>query len=377
MHILINASNLKAGGGMQVADSLCGLLGEFPQHEFVVVLSRAMRATAGRVRGLPNVRVVEHDVRNDWRTLLLGRDRVMDGLVGEHGVEAVLTVFGPSRWVPRCLHVSGFASAQLLLRRSPYYVHKIGWKEKLKDQFRNRVLLHYYKHCGRVYFTENPYISERLSALLPDKRVYTVTNYYNQAYDHPEQWRRRELPPFEGTTLLTVTAMYPHKNLPMAIDVARVLRRDHPEFAFRFVMTIDRAEFPPFEEELARHFVFTGRVDITECPSLYEQADVMFQPTLLECFSATYPEAMKMQRPIVTTDIEFARGLCGAAARYYSPLSAEDAARAIYEVATDATLRRRLVEAGREQLGRFDTYAERARKLIGIVEQEAARWRGR
>ena len=142
-------------------------------------------------------------------------------------------------------------------------------------------------------------------------------------------------------------------------------------------MTIDRAEFPPFEEELAPHFVFTGRVDITECPSLYEQADVMFQPTLLECFSATYPEAMKMQRPIVTTDIEFAHGLCGPAAHYYSPLSAEDAARAIYEVATDAALRRRLVEAGREQLGHFDTYTERARKLIGIVEQEAARWRGR
>ena len=76
-------------------------------------------------------------------------------------------------------------------------------------------------------------------------------------------------------------------------------------------------------------------MDITECPSLYEQADVMFQPTLLECFSATYPEAMKMQRPIVTTDIEFAHGLCGPAAHYYSPLSAEDAARAEGFVGTD------------------------------------------
>lgn len=377
MHILINASNLKAGGGMQVADSLCGLLGDFPQHEFVVVLSRALRATAGRVGSLPNVRVVEHDVRNDWRTLVLGRDRVMDGLVSRHGIEVVLTVFGPSRWVPKCLHISGFARSQLVLRDSPFYTRRRPAKERLADVAACRLLLFYFKRCAQVYYTENPYITERLSALMPEKRVYTVTNYYNQAYDHPEQWRRRELPPFEGTTLLTVTAMYPHKNLPMAIDVVRVLRREHPEFAFRFVMTIDRSEFPPFEEELARHFVFTGRVDITECPSLYEQADVMFQPTLLECFSATYPEAMKMQRPIVTTDIEFARGLCGAAARYYSPLSAEDAARAIYEVATDATLRRRLVEAGREQLGRFDTYTERAHKLIGIVEQEAARRRGR
>lgn len=377
MHILINASNLKAGGSLQVADSLCGLLGEFPQHEFVVVLSRALRATAGRVRSLPNVRVVEHDVRNDWRTLLQGRDRVLDGLVNRHAVEAVLTVFGPSRWIPKCLHISGFARLQLILRRSPYYLRRRPLRERLADALSCRLLWFYFKRCAKVYFTENPYVTERLSAMLPGRRVYTVTNYYNQAYDHPEQWRRRELPPFRGTTLLTVTAAYPHKNLPIAIDVARALRREHPGFAFRFVMTIDRTEFPPFEEELAPHFVFTGRVDITECPSLYGQADVMFQPTLLECFSATYPEAMKMERPIVTTDIEFAHGLCGAAARYYSPLSPRDAARAIYEVATDASLRRRLVEAGREQLGRFDTYTERAHKLIGIVEQEAARWRGR
>lgn len=37
-------------------------------------------------------------------------------------------------------------------------------------------------------------------------------------------------------------------------------------------------------------------------------------PSLLECFTATYPEAMRMERPIVTTDLAFAQGLCGEAA---------------------------------------------------------------
>lgn len=370
MHILINASNLKRGGALQVADSICCLLGAHVDHRFTVVLSSAMDATAGRIGRFANVSVVRHDVRNDWRTLLLGRDRVMDGLVRERGIDAVLTVFGPSRWVPECLHVSGFARSQLVIPDSPYYARRRLAHVRLAEALARRLLLFYFKRCAQVYFTENPYITERLRLLLPRHRVYTVTNYYNQVYDHPEQWLPQPLPPFAGTTLLTVTAAYPHKNLPIAIDVARILRRDHPEFAFRFVMTIGRGEFPAMEPELEAHFHFTGRVDIARCPSLYRQADVMFQPTLLECFTATYPEAMKMQVPIVTTDIEFARGLCGPAARYYSPLSPEDAARAIYEVATDGALRRRLTEAGAGQLKTFDNYEQRVRKLLEIVGEE-------
>ena len=37
---LINASNLKSGGGLQMADSVCGQLDRFcREHRFVVVLS--------------------------------------------------------------------------------------------------------------------------------------------------------------------------------------------------------------------------------------------------------------------------------------------------------------------------------------------------
>ena len=95
--------------------------------------------------------------------------------------------------------------------------------------------------------------------------------------------------------------------------------------------------------------------------------------TLLECFSATYPEAMRMRRPIVTTDIEFAHGLCGDAAVYYDALSPQAAAEAIYRVATERDLRARLVAAGTEQLKRFDTYTARAEKLIRLVETEFRR----
>jgi glycosyltransferase involved in cell wall biosynthesis len=88
----------------------------------------------------------------------------------------------------------------------------------------------------------------------------------------------------------------------------------------------------------------------------------------MECFTATYPEAMRMDVPIVTTDMEFARGLCGDAACYYSAIDSTAAAEAIYKVATEKDYAVRLVANGKEQLKKFDNYEERADKLIGILE---------
>lgn len=370
MHFLINCSNLKKGGGLQVADSVCGQLAAYPDHRFVVVLSSWMDETAQRIKGVANVLVVRHDTRNDWRTLLLGRDAVLDKMVEGERVDAVLTVFGPARWKPRCPHVCGFARAQLVLDDSPYY-QRMSWVERTKARLLNRVMSHLFSRGVDAFWTESPYITSKLSQLFMGKPASTATNYYNQVFDDPAHQREHELPPFDGCTLLSVNAPYPHKNLAITLGVARYFRQHYPAFKFRFVLTVHEEDLPPIPEEIEDNFCLIGRVDVTECPSLYRQATIMFQPTLLECFSATYPEAMRMDVPIVTTDIEFARGLCGEAALYYSPLSAPAAAEAIYKVASASGLRARLIEAGHKQLRTYDDYKARAWKLIALLEKVA------
>lgn len=151
------------------------------------------------------------------------------------------------------------------------------------------------------------------------------------------------------------------------IPVSEHLEKQYPEFKFRFVLTC-QPEAMNVPEHLRQHFVFVGKVDVAECPNLYEQADIMFMTTLMECFTATYPEAMRMEVPIVTTDLEFARGLCGDAACYYSAIDANAAAEAIYKVAIDKEYAAKLVANGKEQLKKFDNYEQRAEKLIKILE---------
>ena len=204
--------------------------------------------------------------------------------------------------------------------------------------------------------------------LFKGSNVYTVTNYYNQVFDDKSLWKNKTLPVFEGITLLTVTAAYPHKNLKISLDIVKSIKIKHPDLNVRFVFTIDKEQFVPVPKDIENNFLFIGKVDISECPSLYEQSDIMFQPTLLECFTATYPEAMKMEKPIITTDLDFARGLCEDAAVYYSPLSAEDAAEKILYVAKHKKVQEQLIEAGKKQLLKYDTYTQRTDKLIHLLE---------
>ena len=361
---LINCTGLKAGGGLQVADSVCGQLNRFKEHRFIVVLTKYLNRTCERIKDYENVEVVRYDLPKSFCTIVLGRDRFLDSLVIDRKVNAVLSLFGPSLWQPRVPHLCGFARAQLLLKVK-------GFRLTIKDRIIYWVWAWAFRKSSRVFYTENAYISAMLPRLIKGAEVYTVTNYYNQVFDFPEQWERNiQLPEFDGTTLLTVSSTAAHKNLGIMVPVAEYLEQEYPGFNFRFVLT---CKVPPFElpVHLANHFVFVGKVDVSECPNLYEQADIMFMPTLMECFTATYPEAMRMEVPIVTTDLEFAHGLCGDAACYYSAMDAKAAANAIYKVATDETYCSQLTASGKEQLKEFDNYEQRAEKLITILEKIA------
>jgi glycosyltransferase involved in cell wall biosynthesis len=329
-----------------------------------------MSDTENRIKNYSNVDTLIYDVKNNFQTLLWGRDKFLDGQVDSYKIDAVLTVFGPSRWNPRVPHLSGWAIPHPLLPESPYF-KMLSLSKRIKVWLRCILWKYMFGRSTDYFWTENPFISNRVKGLFPKKTVFSVTNYYNQVFDYPEKWGGGIcMPSFVGITCLTITANYPHKNLSIFVAAARFLKDSHPDFNFRFALTIDKEDIDvPYE--LKKHFLFLGRVDVSECPHLYEQSDIMVMPSLLECFTATYPEAMKMEVPIVTTDLEFARGLCGDAACYYSAIDAKAAAEAIYKVATDDAYRLQLTMNGKEMLKKYDNYEQRAEKLIRILEEIA------
>lgn len=366
-NFLINATNLKLGGGIQVADSICCELNKYPQYTFVVVLSKFLDKTAERIKDYKNVKVIRYDIQNSINTLIWGRDKFLDDIVCMYGIQCVLTVFGPSRWNPKVPHVSGFAMPHLVLYNSPYF-STLSKFRKIVSDIRIFMLNIFFKRSARAFYTENEYITHLLKKKWPEYDIRTITNTYNQIFDDSNKWTDIKLPKFDGVTMLCISANYPHKNLEISKEIAKILKKNYPDFKFRFVFTLSDEQFE-VPVGLSDNFILLGKVDISSCPSLYSQSDICFQPSLLECFTATYVEAMRMGKPIITTDLEFAHGICQDAVIYYSPLSAEHAAECIYRLSCDKEFSKKLVEAGKERLKTFDTAITRVEKILAFCEQ--------
>ena len=367
MKILINACNLKAGGGLQVADSIVHELKNHPEHKYVAVVSSKLIDACRDAEAEGRVEVVEYDLPHSMVHAITGRDRFLDRLVDVQHIDAVLTIFGPSRWRPRKPHLCGFARPQIVIPESPFW-QVIKGAQRVKSNVLRAVNRWLFDMSAMNMWTENSFISSRVKELWPRKKVYTVTNNYNQVFDEPSVWDNSiSLPRFDGLTLLTVSAHYPHKNLDIIRPCIEWLAEHQPELKFRFVLTLNEDKFPLHTEREREHIVLIGPVDIRQVPHLYEQSDVMFLPTLLECFSASYTEAMRMRVPILTTDLGFAHSICAEAACYFAPVSASDLGEKIVRLATDNAYCQQLTDAGTRRLPCFDTFAERAQKLIEIT----------
>jgi glycosyltransferase involved in cell wall biosynthesis len=95
----------------------------------------------------------------------------------------------------------------------------------------------------------------------------------------------------------------------------------------------------------------------------------MFLPSHLECFSASYAEAMKMKRPILTSDLSFAHTVCGDAALYFNNNDPTDIAKKIKLIIEDKELYNKLVECGTERLKTFFDSKQQAMSYIKICNK--------
>ncbi|MFK5892763.1 MAG: glycosyltransferase, partial [Pseudomonadota bacterium] len=133
--------------------------------------------------------------------------------------------------------------------------------------------------------------------------------------------------------ILCMSAYYSHKNLEIIPEIARYLYNQNNHYEFEFVLTLpkDSAGYLKILNKakslgVDKCICNIGPVLVNDGPAVYEGCHIVFLPSFLETFSANYPEAMAMNRPIVTCDLEHAHNACQDAALYFEPTSAKSAA---------------------------------------------------
>lgn len=365
MIFLINASNLKSGGGLQVADSIIRQLPQYDWHQFIVVLPQNLEYLKADLVQSKNCVCVSYNLPHTFLGITLGRNQFLDDIVEKYNVDAVFTIFGPSLWRPKVKHICGFARSQLIYTDSPFF-QNLSLLNRIKSYFREKIKLYNFDITSDCLVTESDDVSFRLKNLLPLKCIYTITNSYNQIFKCPEMWTPLYLEPFDGLTMLTISANYPHKNLGIIPQILDYIDANNIQLKIRFVVTLSEIDFY-VDEKFSSRILRIGKIANSVCPPLLQQCDFMFLPTLLECFSASYPEAMYMNKPIITSDLPFARSLCGDAALYVDSLSPKSIVESLLHVTEDTISA--LVENGKKQLDKYDTAETRCKKIVELLEK--------
>lgn len=195
-----------------------------------------------------------------------------------------------------------------------------------------------------------------------------------------------ELPALQKThgvfTLLALTRYYPHKNLELIVETFARFRKELDDV--RCILTIDAHEHEGARRllsrvaklQLANRIVNVGSVPQSELSGYYRNADGVLMPTLLESFSGTYIEAMQFGCPILASDRDFAREICGDAAQYFNPTDPVSLLNAIRTLRFDAILRRSLVANGKRRLSTlhktWDVLTDTAMTTIESLRKSAA-----
>jgi glycosyltransferase involved in cell wall biosynthesis len=366
-NILINCSNLTKGGGIQVAHSFLYEIRNIETNNYIVVCSVAIFDQLRKEEFNNRFYFIKYDIKVNAINAIMGKNKFLSSLVNKFKINIVFTIFGPSYWKPSVYHVCGFAKPQYIYKDSPFF-KQISLKHKLLLRIKEFFHIYDFKNNNNVLITENKDVTMKLSKII-NKKIFTVTNYYNQIFDKPLKKTYLKFEEKYDAKLLTVCANYPHKNLKIIPKVIEYLLKTYPKFNFKFILSISENEMN-ISNLAKKHIKFLGNIKIEDCPSLYNSCDYMFLPTLLECFSATYCEAMIMKKPILTSNLPFARGICNDAAVYFDPVSAKSIGDEIYNLHYDKDRQKTLINQGLERLNYFDNSKDRAEKYLNILEDE-------
>lgn len=368
MKIIINATNIRLGGSVQVTLSI---LEEFKRHdknEYHVFLSPYLAKLVSTNTFPANFTFYGFYSYplSSVKNILFFSNR-LSSLEKQIQPDFVFSVFGPSLWRPKAPHLSGFANV-ILFDESPY-TKRILLRSplgKIRYKLRRYLTLKQLKKEADIFWLETEMARDKLAGSIKVSRdkIWMISNNYAAYFANAVKPVEKD----STYRFLYLSSYYDHKNFELLNRIIPLLKEK--DINCRFYLTLKAEDFEKvFSGNTDSAFLYNvGPVKPEDCPALYNKVDAAFFPSFLEFFSAAYPEAMVMQKPILTSDLDFAHDICMDAALYFDPFDPKAAVDAIEQIISDAALQQNLIDKGLKRLQDFDSAAERAEKLLNIMK---------
>lgn len=375
--VLVNCSTLVQGGSLQVAAAFIehALADPDTGHWEYMISSPVARELQGFGIDTSDSRFSIFDSSPARNASQRRRVREIETRMQP---DLVFTLFGPAYVRFRARHLCGVAdpwvthSSWLAFKSLGVSLESL---KKLGTMFWKAV----WWLSADYWWTEAPVARDGLISRMrcAPERVFIIPNTAGPQFDRA---KAQASPPDGGQIrILCLSAYYSHKNLEIIPDVLKAVQEMRPALDFQLTVTLP-PELPESQQIVARAEELgvsdklnnLGRVPVSETPALYERSHMCFLPSLLEVFSAVYPESLSTGVPLVTTKLRFATDVCKDAAAYFEPTNPQSAAEQIIRLAEDREYWQKLSDRGREVFADLPDAGQKWSLQKDVIQRVAA-----
>lgn len=365
--VLINLSNIHAGGALQVAIS------------FVSEIIKLKKSDSLFVKVLVSSKISEafdEDVlsASEWNFHIFdtfGLKALFSSLnTIQRKYHVVFTLFGPKyTFFKSHRDIQGFAQLWILQPKNPISQNMPFIKRQLM-RLKFQVQWLFFLRADH-YIVELEHVRDGLvlSKYVEYKNISVVYNTISSLYLSKSEWKKIYFEKNnEDISLGIVARDYPHKNLSILPFVAQKIEVMY-DMKVHFYTTLNSEEWALRDAEFKKYVSTVGSLNPNECPSFYEQVDGVIFPSLLECFSATPLEAMVMGKPLFASDKDFVKNVCFENATYFNPLDSNDIAHKIVNYYKLNPSSSKGLDKARMHALNFSSARNRAEKFLEIIHQ--------
>jgi len=365
--ILVNGISAKLGGGKSILVNFLSLLYESNNKEQFIVIVPPGNEYLKYAK--ENIRIVP--VKNSYFPLVVFYFSTIKKIVKKYKVSLIFNLAD---------FIIPVSTKQVYLFDWPYaiYPDSIAWgsisrKEWLFRKFK-LFLIRRYIHLPVLLMAQTTVAADRLKKIFSVNNIEVVPNAVSIDNLTGGRYKDFDLPK-ERIKLLYLTKYYPHKNIEIFLPAARIIRDE--KLPYSIIITINESQHENAkkiletlkEEKLDEIVMNAGHVEMEHVPSLYQQCDALLMPSLLESFSGTYAEAMYHGKPIFTSDLDFAKVVCGDAAFYFDPLEADSIIRSIKSAYENPDVVLSKTALGKERVKSFLSWEQVFNKILKSIEK--------
>ena len=349
MKILIDACLCSKGGGVQVALALLDNIAIDPTFEVICVVNSEIDS---QLSTLAKGKIKHYFIEKTepiYKKISQGR-RIAE-IEKRYKPDLVFVVFGPSYWRSEAPCIQGFALPLMVYENTRNFIYKNDLKSRFYQKLLNYFKARMFKKNADYAVVETQTFKHRLFSFMnfDDSKIFVVENSFNSNF------LTTEGETITSNNILNIfipSAYYPHKNLDILVDVAYFVKNEFEmNLKFNFLINESSTDWNNIllsskHKNVEECFYTYGAVPNARMKELYHINDFVLLPTLAEASTAVYPESFISQKVLLTSDIDFARELCGNAAVFFDPLNAYDIAKKIVATFKDQELQAQLIHNG-------------------------------